>query len=61
MADEQTPEQIEHKRMIDRFEELGPAQVRAFAAVDGFPHHWRLGAMEWLREREKADGGPQGR
>ena len=40
-------------RMKTRLEELGESQVRALATVDGFPHHWRVGVLEWLREQEK--------
>lgn len=50
---EKTAEQVEHDRMTARFEELGEAQVRAIAATDGFPHHWRLGAHEWLGAKER--------
>lgn len=44
----------EQARMKARLEELGEAGVRALATVDGFPHHWRTGVMEWLRAKEKA-------
>ena len=43
----------EQGRMKARLEELGEAGVRALAAADGFPHTWRVGVLEWLREQEK--------
>lgn len=42
----------ERKRMTARLEELGAEQVRHLATVDGFPHHWRVGVVEWLRGKE---------
>ena len=45
--------------MKARLEELGEAGVSALAAVDGFPHHWRVGVQEWLRAKEKAAEKPK--
>ena len=51
----------EQARMKARLEELGEAGVRALVSTDGFPHHWRVGVMEWLRAKEKARGDDKGR
>jgi hypothetical protein len=42
----------ERDRMTARLEELGPVQVAALAAVDGFPHTWRLGVADWLNQKQ---------
>ena len=47
--------------MKARLEELGEAGARALATVDGFPHRWRVGVLEWLRAKEKARGDDKGR
>lgn len=41
-----TPE--ERERCFARLEELGKEKVESLLAVDGFPHHWRLQALDWL-------------
>lgn len=46
-------DETEQARMRLRLEELGPRQVADLAAVDAFPHTWRLGVGDWLREEEK--------
>lgn len=53
MAEEKTREQAERERMTARLEELGEHRVRTLAAVDGFPHHWRVGVLEWLAAKER--------
>ena len=49
----------EQARMKARLEELGEDGVRALAAVDGFPHTWRVGVLEWLRAKEARGGGQE--
>lgn len=42
----------EKTRMEARLAELGEEQVKLLAAQDGFPHTWRVGVAEWLRDRQ---------
>jgi hypothetical protein len=41
-------ELAERDRALNRLEELGLETVGEVAAIDGFPHPWRLLVSEWL-------------
>lgn len=64
MADEvkkpPTEEEREDARAAARFEELGPEAVRSLAAIDGFPHHWRLRASRWLDQKNASPPASRG-
>jgi hypothetical protein len=43
------------KTIIERMEQLGPAQVRLLVSSGGLPSGWEVHAVEWLAKKDQEE------
>jgi hypothetical protein len=43
------------QQIIDRMEQLGPAQVRLLVQSGGLPSGWEIHAVEWLAKKDQEE------